>query len=104
MVFRVACSMLPAAACGVLVRSRQFLASAARRAGGRAGAGGGILRCMASNPSARPGSAAGAGSAAALGRGATLITVAPTGAEAGKAAVPALPASLGELVTTAKEC
>ena len=82
----------------------QRLASAARRAGGRAGAGGGILRCMASNPSARPGSAAGAGSAAALGRGATLITVAPTGAEAGKAAVPALPASLGELVTTAKEC
>src|SRR5579875_1378285 len=59
---------------------------------------------MASNPSARPGSAAGAGSAAALGRGATLITVAPTGAEAGKAAVPALPVSLGELVTTAKEC
>jgi 3-keto-5-aminohexanoate cleavage enzyme len=36
--------------------------------------------------------------------GATLITVAPTGAEADKAAVPTLPATLDELVTTAKEC
>src|SRR5437764_14755101 len=35
---------------------------------------------------------------------ATLITVAPTGAEADKAAVPALPATLEELVGTAKEC
>jgi uncharacterized protein (DUF849 family) len=35
---------------------------------------------------------------------ATLITVAPTGAESEKAAVPALPVTLGELVTTAKEC
>jgi uncharacterized protein (DUF849 family) len=35
---------------------------------------------------------------------ATLITVAPTGAEADKAAVPALPATLDELVGTAKEC
>jgi uncharacterized protein (DUF849 family) len=35
---------------------------------------------------------------------ATLITVAPTGAEADKAAVPALPATLEELVSTAKEC
>jgi uncharacterized protein (DUF849 family) len=34
----------------------------------------------------------------------TLITVAPTGAEADKSAVPALPATLDELVTTAKEC
>jgi len=34
----------------------------------------------------------------------TLITVAPTGAEADKAAVPALPVSLAELVVTAKEC
>src|SRR5215831_12430076 len=34
----------------------------------------------------------------------TLITVAPTGAEADKAAVPALPATLPELVVTAKEC
>jgi uncharacterized protein (DUF849 family) len=37
------------------------------------------------------------------GRG-TLITVAPTGAESEKAAVPALPVTLEELVTTAKEC
>jgi 3-keto-5-aminohexanoate cleavage enzyme len=36
--------------------------------------------------------------------GATLITVAPTGAEADKNAVPALPVTLGELVATAKEC
>jgi uncharacterized protein (DUF849 family) len=34
----------------------------------------------------------------------TLITVAPTGAELPKAAVPALPVTLDELVTTAKEC
>src|SRR4029077_5272268 len=34
----------------------------------------------------------------------TLITVAPTGAEADKAAVPALPVILAELVVTAKEC
>ncbi len=34
----------------------------------------------------------------------TLITVAPTGAEAPKAAVPALPVTLEELVATAKEC
>jgi 3-keto-5-aminohexanoate cleavage enzyme len=36
--------------------------------------------------------------------GGTLITVAPTGAEADKAAVPALPVTLNELVLTAKEC
>jgi uncharacterized protein (DUF849 family) len=35
---------------------------------------------------------------------ATLITVAPTGAESEKTAVPALPVTLEELVTTAKEC
>jgi uncharacterized protein (DUF849 family) len=35
---------------------------------------------------------------------ATLITVAPTGAEAEKATVPALPVTLDELVATAKEC
>jgi uncharacterized protein (DUF849 family) len=35
---------------------------------------------------------------------ATMITVAPTGAESDKAAVPALPVTLDELVTTAKEC
>jgi len=34
----------------------------------------------------------------------TLITVAPTGAELDKSAVPALPVTLEELVTTAKEC
>jgi 3-keto-5-aminohexanoate cleavage enzyme len=34
----------------------------------------------------------------------TLITVAPTGAEADKATTPALPVTLDELVTTAKEC
>jgi 3-keto-5-aminohexanoate cleavage enzyme len=34
----------------------------------------------------------------------TLITVAPTGAEASKAAAPALPVTLDELVVTAKEC
>jgi len=34
----------------------------------------------------------------------TLITVAPTGAEADKAAVPALPVTHNELVSTAKEC
>jgi uncharacterized protein (DUF849 family) len=34
----------------------------------------------------------------------TLITVAPTGAESAKAEVPALPVTLDELVTTAKEC
>jgi uncharacterized protein (DUF849 family) len=35
---------------------------------------------------------------------ATLITVAPTGAEVDKAAVPALPVTLEELVATAREC
>src|SRR5512139_575716 len=35
---------------------------------------------------------------------ATLITVAPTGAESAKADVPALPVTLDELVTTAREC
>ncbi|HEX2319556.1 MAG TPA: 3-keto-5-aminohexanoate cleavage protein [Streptosporangiaceae bacterium] len=34
----------------------------------------------------------------------TMITVAPTGAEVDKSAVPALPVTLEELVTTAKEC
>jgi uncharacterized protein (DUF849 family) len=47
------------------------------------------------NDSARPAKAAGP---------ATLITVAPTGAESEKAAVPALPVTLDELVITAKEC
>ncbi len=44
-------------------------------------------------------------STAAKGAGqATLITVAPTGAEVEKATVPALPVTLPELVITAKEC
>src|SRR5215468_2598285 len=34
----------------------------------------------------------------------TMITIAPTGAEVDKAAVPVLPVTLDELVTTAKEC
>jgi uncharacterized protein (DUF849 family) len=34
----------------------------------------------------------------------TVITVAPTGAESSKSAVPALPVTLDELVRTAKEC
>jgi uncharacterized protein (DUF849 family) len=46
----------------------------------------------------------GDGSRAAKPGPATLITVAPTGAESEKAAVPALPVTLEELVTTAKEC
>jgi uncharacterized protein (DUF849 family) len=46
------------------------------------------------NPAAQP----------PAGSGATLITVAPTGAEAGKERHPALPVTLDELVTTAREC
>ena len=38
------------------------------------------------------------------GSGGTLITVAPTGAEADKARHPALPVTLDELVSTAREC
>lgn len=38
------------------------------------------------------------------GSGGTLITVAPTGAEADKARHPALPVTLDELVNTAREC
>lgn len=41
---------------------------------------------------------------AVTGQATTLITVAPTGAEADKATVPALPVTLGELVGAAKEC
>ncbi|MHB1876785.1 MAG: beta-keto acid cleavage family enzyme, partial [Streptosporangiaceae bacterium] len=40
----------------------------------------------------------------ALPASATLITVAPTGAESAKADVPALPVTLDELVATAVEC
>jgi 3-keto-5-aminohexanoate cleavage enzyme len=49
------------------------------------------------------GSTSGAPGASGANPG-TLITVAPTGAEADKAAVPALPVTLNELVLTAKEC
>jgi len=45
-----------------------------------------------------------AGRLSSPGKDATLITVAPTGAESDKAVVPALPVTLDELVTTAKEC
>ena len=44
------------------------------------------------------------GDALRRGQTATLITVAPTGAEAAKDAAPALPVTLEELVATAKEC
>src|SRR5215813_7480834 len=75
---------------------------------------GGILRVMtndtpsAGSASGATGSASGAtgsasGAAKPTGPG-TLITVAPTGAESQKSAVPALPVTLDELVTTAKEC
>jgi uncharacterized protein (DUF849 family) len=39
-----------------------------------------------------------------MGSANTLITVAPTGAETAKADAPALPVTLDELVTTAREC
>src|SRR5579864_5019398 len=45
-----------------------------------------------------------AADAAKIARSATLITVAPTGAESDKASVPALPVTLDELTTTAVEC
>jgi len=63
-----------------------------------------MLPVMTNNP--RPTDpATGQGSRpATAAQGATLITVAPTGAEVDKAAVPALPVTLDELVTTAKEC
>jgi uncharacterized protein (DUF849 family) len=64
-----------------------------------------MLPTMTGNESARgaaqPG---GRGRPAGPARDATLITVAPTGAESAKSAVPALPVTLEELVTTAKEC
>jgi uncharacterized protein (DUF849 family) len=58
----------------------------------------GVLPVMTSDSTGRPPAARTAGTAA------TLITVAPTGAESQKAAVPALPVTLDELVTTAKDC
>jgi 3-keto-5-aminohexanoate cleavage enzyme len=61
---------------------------------------------MTSNDQARAAAgAAGASPRPAQPAGnATLITVAPTGAESAKADVPALPVTLDELVTTGKEC
>jgi uncharacterized protein (DUF849 family) len=49
-------------------------------------------------------STAGPGPARPAGAAATLITVAVTGAELEKSAVPALPVTLDELVTAAKNC
>ena len=54
-------------------------------------------------PTSRP-AAGPAAQAAASAQHGTLITVAPTGAESAKSDVPALPVTLDELVTTAKEC
>src|SRR5215469_1800188 len=45
-----------------------------------------------------------AGVATTVSTQGTLITVAPTGAESAKDAVPALPVTLDELVSTAVEC
>ncbi len=62
---------------------------------------------MTSHDPARSATAETAGPAArppVSGRSATLITVAPTGAESEKATVPALPVTLDELVTAGKEC
>src|SRR5262249_22664923 len=53
---------------------------------------------------AASGATGAASGAAKPTRPGTLITVAPTGAESQKSAVPALPVTLDELVTTAKEC
>jgi uncharacterized protein (DUF849 family) len=52
----------------------------------------------------RPAPAGGSGGSSPRASTGTMITVAPTGAEVDKSAVPALPVTLEELVTTAKEC
>ncbi len=59
---------------------------------------------MTSDRTSRPAAGRPPAPISAAGKGGTLITVAPTGAESDKASVPALPVSLDELVTTAKEC
>src|ERR1700745_3861719 len=56
------------------------------------------------NHTPAPGAAGPASGAAKPTGPGPLITVAPTGAESQKSAVPALPVTLDELVTTAKEC
>jgi uncharacterized protein (DUF849 family) len=64
-----------------------------------------MLPTMTGNESARSAAQPGGhGRPAGPARDATLITVAPTGAESPKSAVPALPVTLEELVTAAKEC
>jgi uncharacterized protein (DUF849 family) len=52
----------------------------------------------------RPAATGGSGGSSPRASTGTMITVAPTGAEVDKSAVPALPVTLEELVTTAKEC
>jgi uncharacterized protein (DUF849 family) len=52
----------------------------------------------------RPAPAGGSGGSSPRASTGTMITVAPTGAEVDKSAVPALPVTVEELVTTAKEC
>ena len=59
---------------------------------------------MTSNSTVAARSAGAPGQPARPAAAATLITVAPTGAESDKAAVPALPVTLDELVATAVEC
>jgi uncharacterized protein (DUF849 family) len=59
---------------------------------------------MTNHRASRPPAAGPGDRPAAPAHEATLITVAPTGAESEKSAVPALPVTLDELVTTAKEC
>ena len=59
---------------------------------------------MTSDSSNRPAGPSGSPGAPRATGAATMITVAPTGAELAKSAVPALPVTLEELVTTAKEC
>ena len=59
---------------------------------------------MTSNSSVAARSAGAPGPPARPAAAATLITVAPTGAESDKAAVPALPVTLDELAATAVEC
>jgi uncharacterized protein (DUF849 family) len=59
---------------------------------------------MTAEHATRPAAGRSPAAARSPGRDATLITVAPTGAESDKAAVPALPVTLDELVSTAREC
>src|SRR5262245_31658218 len=76
-------------------------AGSASGASGSASGASGSASGASGSASGASGSASGAAKPTGPG---TLITVAPTGAEAQKSAVPALPVTLDELVTTAKEC